>query len=159
MALDLKTKWKLGRLWFEEQKDKTFRLKSGKYITVVFPDKTYTDNITDKIYSKEMEKALGELGIKKVEKKLPEVKIDTSNYVKTLKSNDFYYDDDVDMYCKDFKDHSVCLNMKNLNVMFYCDDLKIFNKDFEGRKQRWVKRFRGIGIEINGFYEKTEEYE
>ena len=161
MSIPLRLGWKLKKLGFEPQKDGSFIYESlyrGRKNTIrVFPDFTYSYNITDKAYQGETDRALQKLGLKYSGKKISESKVDKELYIKILLKNKFYFDDDINMCCKDFKTHSTCLDLKTMKVSFYCDDLKDFLKGNEERKERWKQRFAEMRININGF-EKTEEY-
>lgn len=157
MAIGLRLSWKLQNLGFRKQKDGSFIYQYRKNIIEVFPNMTYTHNIKEVSYKGETDRALQKLGLKYSGKATSEIKIDKDTYIKILLKNKFYFDDDINMYCKDFKTHSTCLDLKTMKVDFYCDDLKDFLKGNEERKERWKKRFAEMHINIDGFG-KTEEY-
>ena len=148
-------KLKLEKFGFEDENNKMI-LKNfrGRTIAVVDDSGYSITNNIDKDFREDIEKTLKKLDINPSGIKIKEKEFDPE----VLLANGFYFDKgDTNYYCKDFKDHTVCID-KKYNVHFYTSDLKKFNQDITGRQERWKVRFRKLGITVNQFVE-VEEYE
>jgi hypothetical protein len=131
------------------------RLEFRHQKTLIVVDDTGYDYIsaTDPEHERNIQTLMQKLKIPRIDHHLQDTikNIQEKEIPEKLLAAGYEFVEDNNEYCKDFKTHSVCMNIQGM-VSFYVDedDYDHFMMDQEERVKRWESRFRKIGVEMKG---------
>ena len=137
-----------------------FEAKWQKLLVTVSDEGYDYVGISDPEQEKAIQKIMTELEIPRTNYHLQDTlaKRQEQEIPEKLLTAGYEYDEDNQEYCKSFKTHDVCMDIKGM-VSFYVDDddYDHFMSDQTGRVKRWKQRFWKLGIEmkgVNGVYKQ-----